>query len=80
MFTIIKRLLFLFFGLETYLKVLHNSFYFLFDLKLLKYNSTFKYHYFVRNLIEKDDYVLDLGANLGYFAKNFSRLVGPMVK
>jgi FkbM family methyltransferase len=44
------------------------------DLNLLKKDSKFKYHYKVKEIIKEDDTVLDIGANLGYFAKSFSRL------
>lgn len=70
----IKKLLFKIFGLSTYLKILHVGFYFLFDLGLLKNNNLYKYNYFVKNLIKPDDVVIDIGANLGYFSKIFSRL------
>jgi len=44
------------------------------DLGLLKGNTKFKYHYKVKDIIKEKDVVLDIGANLGYFAKTFSRL------
>ncbi len=72
----IKRALYKSLGQRNYLKLLHKSFYFLYDAGLLKNDDAYKYNYFVKNLINKGDYVLDLGANLGYFAKIFSRLVG----
>lgn len=46
----------------------------MYDLGVLKSNSKFKYHYAVKNLIKKDFVVVDIGANLGYFSKNFARL------
>ena len=54
---------------------LHRSFYFMYRLGLLKNKPAFKYHYFIQKMIQDDYVVIDIGANLGYFAKTFSRLV-----
>jgi FkbM family methyltransferase len=59
---------------RAYLRTLHRSFYFLFDLGLLKKDARFKYHYMVNQLIEPTFSIVDIGANLGYFSKNFARL------
>jgi FkbM family methyltransferase len=52
----------------------------MFDLQILRKDSTYKYHYFVKNLINEGDYVIDIGANLGYFSKIFYKLVGKSGK
>ena len=70
----IKRLLFSILSEKSYLRLLHRSFYIMLDLNLLKKDSKFKYHYKIREIIKDDDTILDIGANLGYFAKSFSRL------
>lgn len=70
----IKKVLFKLLSQATYLKVLHRSFYFLYSIGYLKNNSSFKYHYLIQDIIEPDYVVLDIGANLGYFAKNFAKL------
>lgn len=57
-----------------YLRTMHRGFYFLYDLGFLKNDARFKYHYMVKKLIQPDFVVVDIGANLGYFAKNFARL------
>lgn len=57
-----------------YLRVLHRSFYLLYDLGFLKGDARFKYHYMVKKLIRPEYTVVDIGANLGYFSKNFARL------
>ena len=57
-----------------YLRTMHRAFYFLYDLGFLKNDARFKYHYMVKKLIQPDFVVVDIGANLGYFAKNFARL------
>lgn len=70
----IKGLLFYFLSEKRYLRVLHRGFYMMLDLGLLKGNHKFKFHYKIYSLIKKDDVILDIGANLGYFSKSFSRL------
>jgi FkbM family methyltransferase len=42
---------------------------------ILKNDERFKFHYMVKKLIEPDYTVVDIGANLGYFSRNFSDLV-----
>lgn len=59
---------------------MHFLFYSAYDLGLLKNKPLFKYHYYIKKLIKKGDYVVDIGANLGYYSKNFSRIVGPQGK
>ena len=71
---IIKKLLANALSEKAYLQTLHRVFYVLYDLRLLKGDKRFKYHYLIRRVIQDDFVVIDIGANLGYFAKNFSRL------
>ena len=75
-----KRLLFQILGRSKYLKVLHLGYAFLFNLNLLKKSEVEKYHYFAKELINEGDYVIDIGANLGYFSRIFSKLVGKTGK
>lgn len=70
----LKKLLFKLLSQRAYLKTLHRSFYFLYSIGFLKNDARFKYHYMVKQLIEPNFSVLDIGANLGYFSKNFARL------
>lgn len=72
----VKKILYKLLGQKLYLKTMHFFFFKFYDLGFLKNNFSFKYHYFVKNLIKEGDYVVDLGANLGYFSKIFSRAVG----
>ena len=74
MISFVKRILFKLLTQPAYLKAMHRGFYFLYDLGLLKSDKRFKYHYMVKQLIKKDFTVIDIGANLGYFAKIFARL------
>jgi len=46
----------------------------MYDLNLLKGKQAFKYHYVIKKVIQPDFVVVDIGANLGYFSKNFARL------
>jgi FkbM family methyltransferase len=69
-----KKILYKSLSQNAYLKTLHRSFFLLFDLGMLKKKQSFKYHYMVRNLIREDDTIVDIGANLGYFSRNFARL------
>tara|TARA_B100001059_G_C17805443_1_gene568832 strand:- start:619 stop:1377 length:759 start_codon:yes stop_codon:yes gene_type:complete len=71
---VIKQFLFSILSEKSYLKLLHRVFYVLFDMGILKGDHKFKYHYKVKSFIKQDDVVLDIGANLGYFAKTFSRI------
>lgn len=71
---LLKKILFKILSQSAYLKTLHRSFYLLYDFGLLKNDVRFKYHYMVKKVIEPHYTVLDIGANLGYFSKNFARL------
>jgi FkbM family methyltransferase len=70
----LKKILFKTLSQRNYLKILHISFYLLYDLGFLKKDYRFKYHYMVKRLIKPHYTVVDIGANLGYFSKNFARL------
>ena len=70
----IKKFLAKILSQKAYLRTLHRVFYLMYDLNLMKRDARFKYHYMVKKVIQQDFVVVDIGANLGYFAKNFSRL------
>jgi FkbM family methyltransferase len=70
-----KKILYRILGQSAYLKTLHIGFVLLYDWGLLKKDPAYKYHYFVKHLVKEGDCVVDIGANLGYFSKIFSRLV-----
>jgi FkbM family methyltransferase len=59
---------------STFLQILHKGFYFMYSTGLLKNKTEFKYHYAVKDFIKPTDHVVDIGANLGYFAKTFAQL------
>lgn len=70
----IKKILYKLLSERQYLRILHRSFYFLYDLGFLKNDKRFKFHYAVKKLIKPEYTVVDIGANLGYFSRNFARL------
>ncbi|GBU07099.1 hypothetical protein AwDysgo_04300 [Bacteroidales bacterium] len=72
----LKSLAFKVLSTENYLRLLQRGYFFSYRMGLLKNNPDYAYHYFVKNLIDKGDTVLDIGANLGYYSKLFSQWVG----
>lgn len=70
----IKKILFKLLPQRVYLRTLQRAFYMMYDWGMLKKNPSFKYHYMVKDLIEPNYTIVDIGANLGYFSKNFARL------
>lgn len=71
-----KLLLFKTLSFENYLFVLSKFFFLTYNLGLLKKLPLYKYHYFLKSVIKKNDVIIDIGANLGYYALNFSRWAG----
>ena len=71
---LIKKILFRLLSEKAYLNWMHRGFFFLYDIGFLKKDKNFKYHYKVKELIAPDYVIVDIGANLGYFSKNFARL------
>ena len=76
----IKRFIFKTLGLTNYLRILQRTYFLLYRTGLLKYNSNYSYHYFVKHLINKGDVILDIGANLGYYSFLFARWTGDSGK
>lgn len=71
---VLKKLAYKILPENTFLQMLHKGFYLLYSLGALKNKTSFKYHYAVQKWIKPTDHVVDIGANLGYFAKTFARL------
>lgn len=76
----IKRFIFKTLGLKNYLRVLQRTYFLLYRTGLLRYNSTYAYHYFVKHLINEGDVIIDIGANLGYYSFLFARWTGDSGK
>ena len=72
----IKKVLFNTLSFKQYLTLVSKSYFFFYRSGLLKNNPSFKYHYFLKNMIKKDDTIIDIGANLGYYSVLFSDWVG----
>ena len=76
----IKAFLYRLLGGEKYLKLLNRGFFFMYNTGMLRSDDEYKYHYFAKNLIKEGDTVVDIGANLGYYTKLFSKWVGEKGK
>lgn len=72
---VIKTVLYKILGLRNYLRLLYRSLAFAIDSGLLKKNPAYLLHQFTQKIIQKDDHVLDIGANLGYYTRMFLKAV-----
>jgi FkbM family methyltransferase len=72
----IKRLLYRRLSLEKYLRVVSRCFFAGYSLGVGRRSTAYEYPRFLRSLVRRGDTVLDIGANLGYFSRIMSRLVG----
>lgn len=71
----IKSLLFRLLKIDGYLSVVQKAYVSGFRLGLLNNNPSYQWHYFVSSLVKNGDYILDIGANLGYFTLQFAEKV-----
>jgi FkbM family methyltransferase len=60
---------------KNYLFVLSKLYFVYYNLGLLKNNKFYQYPYFLKNIINRGDVVIDIGANLGYYTVILSNLV-----
>lgn len=74
---IIKKLIFKTFSFKGYLIIVSRMYFILYNIGFLRSNARYKYHYFLKNLINKNNVVIDIGANLGYYTLPFANWVGP---
>lgn len=72
----IKRILYRTLPLESYLRVLSRGFFLLYRSGLFPRSAAVEYPRYLRYLVRPGDTVIDIGANLGYYARIFSQLVG----
>jgi FkbM family methyltransferase len=71
----IKSLLFKLLKIDGYLTMVQKGYLAGFKLGLLKNNPSYQWHYFVQRLLKEGDYIIDIGANLGYFTLQFANKV-----
>ncbi len=72
----IKRLLYRNLSLESYLRVLSAGFFAGLRLGLGRRSAAYEYPRFLRRIVRPGDVAIDIGANLGYYSRELSRLVG----
>lgn len=72
----VKRFLYRVLPLRTYLRVLSFGFFAGLRLGIGRRSNAYEYVYFLRKVVKKGDTAIDLGANLGYYSVELSRLVG----
>jgi FkbM family methyltransferase len=77
---VIKQVLYKILGVKNYLIVVSRLFFISYSCGFLRKSKTFDCHYFIKKLIRKGDYVIDIGANLGYYSRLFAKLTGPKGK
>ncbi|NNF34373.1 MAG: FkbM family methyltransferase [Saprospiraceae bacterium] len=58
--------------------MLSKGYFLSYDLGLLKSNPSYDYHYYLKQIIRKGDTVVDIGANLGYYSRNFAIWTGKV--
>ena len=61
---------------KQYLRVLSWGYFLSFELGLLKNNPNYRFPYLLRDVVTKNDIIVDIGANLGYFTRLFAKWVG----
>lgn len=72
----IQKIIFRYLSIENYLRLLQRLFFVMYRWGLLKNKKEYEYHYYIKNLINEGDVVIDIGANLGYYSILMSSWVG----
>ena len=73
----LRQILFNLLSFENYLFVLSQLYFLFFNLGLLRKSRYYEYPYFLKKIVYRGDVVIDIGANLGYLTRLFSKLVKP---
>lgn len=74
--TYIHKLLYRLLPLESYLRVVSRLFFWSIRLGIGRHGAATEYVYHLPKLVSRGDTAIDIGANLGYYARSLSRLVG----
>ena len=77
---LIHKILYRTLPLESYLRVVSRLFFLWQRLGIGRYAPATEYVYHLPQLVRPGDTAIDIGANLGYYARTISRLVGPAGK
>ncbi|MDR0205649.1 MAG: FkbM family methyltransferase [Bacteroidales bacterium] len=76
----LRKLLYKQLSFEQYLKVLSCLYFFAYYTRLLKNHPPSQYPYFIKKIVKKNDVVIDIGANMGYYTCLFARWIGKSGK
>ena len=76
----IHKILYRTLSLESYLRVVSRLFFLWQRLGIGRYAPATEYVYHLPQLVRTGDVCIDIGANLGYYARTISRLAGPTGK
>ena len=74
---LIHKILYRTLPLEGYLRVVSRMFFLWQRLGIGRYAPATEYVYHLPQLVRPGDTAIDIGANLGYYARTISRLAGP---
>lgn len=77
MMPFVHKLLYRTLPLERYLAVVSRLFFLYRRLGIGRYAPATEYHYHLDRLVRQGDVCIDIGANLGYYARTIARLAGP---
>lgn len=77
---IIRKLLFKVLSFKQYLLLLSKGYFIAYKSGILRFAPQYNYHYFIKKMINKDDTIIDIGANMGYLSALFCKWVGPKGK
>jgi len=71
-----RQILYKHLSFDQYLSALSRLYFFSYRTGILRNSPMGQYPYFLKKIIKKGDVIIDIGANLGYYACLFARLVG----
>lgn len=77
MFGLLHKILYRLLPLKGYLRVVSRLFFLWHGLGLGRRSAALEYVYHLPRLVREGDVCIDIGANLGYYARTLSKLVGP---